>query len=79
MGEIGGPFGNGPTRERGGGGDDEEARVGAKKVGKMLHQELAYFLCPKKVGGGRLAGDGQENFVGGGEAVDGDGAVAADF
>lgn len=63
-GEIGGSFGNRPTRERRGGGDDEEAWVGAKKVGEMLHQELAEFLRLEEVGAGRVAGDGQEDFGG---------------
>lgn len=71
-------MGDGPTRERGGGGDDEEARVGAEKVGEVLHQELAEFLRPEEIGGGRLAGDGQEDLVGGSETVEGD-CAAADF
>lgn len=78
MGEIGGAFGNGPARERGGGGDDEETRVRTEKVGQMLHQELAELLRPEKVGGGRLAGDRHEDFVGGSEASEGD-AAATDF
>lgn len=69
---------NGPARERGGGGDDEEARVGAEKVGEVLHQELPELLRPQKVGGGGLAGDGQENFAGGSETVKRD-VAAADF
>lgn len=50
--------------------------MGAEKVGEMLHQELTEFLRRQEVGGRRLVGDGQQDFVGGSEAAEGDVAVA---
>lgn len=50
--------------------------MGAEKVGEMPHQELAEFLRSKEVSGGRLAGDGQEDFTGWSEAAERGGTVA---